>query len=378
MRCVRRHLDASGHRRRRPATLERLGDDRPRRHRAGRARLLRRAVSRHRREGRTDRHRAHGRRAIQLPAQRPPRPVAGPLGLVVGGKLPRDHPDRGGQHHHHRLGHQRGVLRQAERLHGVFRHEIQPALHLLRILGRRHGLRRCPQRERAVQRRLRRIPGRHDARGAHRHLLRRHRGRAGQPGGRGRRRLRRRARRRLAGMERRAVPHLGGRPECRRSDHLLHLPVPIPVAPQHVQRRRRALRRVRRRYPHRGRGPHPVRQLLRLGHLPVPGCVAGAAVSGPRERHGAIAGQRRPAEWFAAALGVRQRRDRRDDRGQRGAVHRQPEHVRGQGLRRPCRVALHGGRGDQGRGGAGRLRGAAGHRDLPAVRLCAVHPGIRP
>lgn len=29
-------------------------------------------------------------------------------------------------------------------------------------------------------------------------------------------------------------------------------------------------------------------------------------------------------------------------------------------------------------GRAGRLRGAAGHRDLPAVRLCAVHPGIRP
>ena len=111
-------------------------------------------------------------------------------------------------------------------------------------------------------------------------------GRAGEPGGRGRRELRRRARRRAFAMERRAVPHHGGRQERPHRGHLLHVPLPVAVAPQHVQRRRRKLHRIRQRDPPRRRRAHPVRELLRLGHLSMPGALAGA----PRPRTA-------PATW---------------------------------------------------------------------------------
>ena len=48
-----------------------------------------------------------------------------------------------------------------------------------------------------------------------------------------------------SGMERHAVTHRGRRQECRQSGDLLHLPLPITAAPQHVQRRGRTLHRIR-------------------------------------------------------------------------------------------------------------------------------------
>ena len=257
LRRVRRHLDAADHHRNRLAALERLGKDRPRRHRGGRARLLHRAVPRHRSDRGTHRHHPHRRRPVQLPAQRSARPVPRALRRVAGGQLPRDHPDRRGQHHDHRMGDQRRILRQEQHLHGVFRDEVQPAVHLLRHLGRLLGLSRRPQRGFAVQRGVRGVPGRLGARGADRDLLRRCRRSAGKPGGRGRSELRRRPRRRIGRMERRAVAYRGGRQRWRRRGDLLHLPVPIAVAPQHLQRRRRTLHRIRRRHPHRGRRGTP-------------------------------------------------------------------------------------------------------------------------
>ncbi len=63
----------------------------------------------------------------------------------------------------------------------------------------------------------------------------------------------------------------------------------------------------------RGRA-HPVRQLLRLGHLPRRGRVAGDGVPAPGQRHGAVVGQRRRAERVVSAVGAGQHRDRGDDR----------------------------------------------------------------
>ena len=98
-------------------------------------------------------------------------------------------------------------------------------------------------------------------------------------------------------------------------------------------------------------GAHPVRQLLRLGHLPVPGSLTGAAFPRASQRHGPIAGERRRAERIVSALGAGEFRDRRDDRRQRGTAHREPLHLRSQGLRRQNGTALHGERGDQRRFG---------------------------
>src|ERR1700758_4260169 len=46
----------------------------------------------------------HRRRPVQIPAQRSAGPVPCTLRRVAGGQLPRDHPDRRGQHHDHRMG----------------------------------------------------------------------------------------------------------------------------------------------------------------------------------------------------------------------------------------------------------------------------------
>ena len=145
--------------------------------------------------------------------------------------------------------------------------------------------------------------------------------------------------------------------------------VPIAVAPQHLQRRRRPLHRIRQRHPHRCRRPHPVHQLLRLGHLPMPCRLAGAALPEASQRHGPVAGQRCGAKRIVAALGAGECRDRHDDRGQRGTPHREPLRLRGQGLRRQNGAALHGERGDHGRCRAQRLRRKAWRRRLSGVGL---------
>ena len=77
--------------------------------RGGRARLLHRAVPRHRRDRRTHRHHPHRHRPVQVPAQRSARAVPRALRRIAGGQLSRDHPDRRGQHHDHRIGGQQQV-----------------------------------------------------------------------------------------------------------------------------------------------------------------------------------------------------------------------------------------------------------------------------
>ena len=104
------------------------------------------------------------------------------------------------------MGDQRRILRQEQHLHGVFRDEVQPAVHLLRHLGRLRGLSRRPRRGVAVQRGVRGVPARLGGRGADRDLLRRCRRGARKPGGRGRSELRR-------GSRRRIEPN--GTPRCR-------------------------------------------------------------------------------------------------------------------------------------------------------------------
>jgi putative alpha-1,2-mannosidase len=89
----------------------------------------------------------------------------------------------------------------------------------------------------------------------------------------------------------RAVAHRDSRRRWRRCGDLLHRPLPCAVAPQHFQRRRRTLHRIRRRHPHRGGGTYPVRQFLRLGHLPGSGGAARAALPAAGQRHGPVAGQ---------------------------------------------------------------------------------------
>ena len=90
----------------------------------------------------TDRHHPHRRRPVQIPGQRSARAVSRALRRVARGQLCGEHPDRRGQHHDHRIGDHRRILRQEQHLHGVLRDEVQPAVHLLRHLGRQLGLRR--------------------------------------------------------------------------------------------------------------------------------------------------------------------------------------------------------------------------------------------
>ena len=83
---------------------------------------------------------------------------------VAGRQLGRQDPDRRGQHHDHRVGDQRWVLRQGQRLHGVLRDEVQQAVHVIRHLGRLFGISQRPQRIfelPRVQRGIRGVPGRH-------------------------------------------------------------------------------------------------------------------------------------------------------------------------------------------------------------------------
>ncbi len=84
-----------------------------------------------------------------------------------------------------------GFCGQEQHLHGVFRDEVQPAVRLLRHLGRLRGPSRRPRRGFAIQRGIRGVPGRLGGRGADRDLLRRCRRSARKPGGRGRGELRR-------------------------------------------------------------------------------------------------------------------------------------------------------------------------------------------
>ena len=98
-----------------------------------------------------------------------PRSVLCEFRCVAWGYLRREHPDRRRQHHDHWIGDQRRLLRQGQRLHGVLRDEVQPAVHVLRHLGRLLGLRRHPQRVfelHRVQRGIRGVPGGLAGRGA--------------------------------------------------------------------------------------------------------------------------------------------------------------------------------------------------------------------
>ena len=96
---------------------------------------------------------------------------------VAGRHLGGENPDRGRQHHDHRIGDQRRVLRQGQRLHGVLRDEVQQAVHVVRHLGRLRRISQRPQRLfelSGIQRGIRRVPGRLGSRGANRVVLRGH------------------------------------------------------------------------------------------------------------------------------------------------------------------------------------------------------------
>ena len=100
----------------------------------------------------------------------------------------------------------------------------------------------------------------------------------------------------------------------RRHRHLLLRALPCAVEPQHFQRCRRALHRVRQPNPHHRARAYAVRQLLRLGHLPRGGGLAGDGVSARGQRHGPVVGQRRRAERVVSAVGAGQYGNRGDDR----------------------------------------------------------------
>lgn len=267
---------------------------------------------------------------------------------------------------------QRWILRQEQHVHSVFRDEVQPTVPLLRRLGRLFGLHRFPRCGFAVQRRLRRVSGRVGGGGPYGDLLRRHRRCARQPGCRRRSELQRGSSRCVLGVELDLVVHCRGRQECRRYRHVLHRHVSISVASQHLQRRGRTLRRIRRPHPRGRQGTHPVCELFRLGHLPQPGAATGTALPEAGRRHGAVTRQRRRAKRIASALVLRECGNRRDEWRQRGTAHRQSVCLRSPELRCAKGIALHGERGDERRHRPERLCGAAGHRHVLAVRLRTV------
>ncbi len=96
----------------------------------------------------------------------------------------------------------------------------------------------------------------------------------------------------------------------------------------HLQRRRWRLHRHGRAAAP-GRGPYPVRRLLRLGHLPHPDPAALDPRPQARQRDGALAARRRRRERLPAALVLRQRPEH--DHGRR--FGRPADRLRG-GLRR--------------------------------------------
>ena len=102
----------------------------------------------------------------------------------------------------------------------------------------------------------------------------------------------------------------GSRADAR---HLLHGALPRAARAPHLQRRRRPLHRHGRRRPRRRR-PHPVRGLLRLGHLPHADPAAGDPDAAPGQRHRRLDARRRRAERLPAALVLRQRAEHDDGR----------------------------------------------------------------
>ena len=107
------------------------------------------------------------------------------------------------------------------------------------------------------QRWVRAVPGRFGGRGANRFVLRRYRRSEGEPRGRGRGQLRRRRappRRRIGTRRSRASRWRA--PIATMTTFYTAL-YRLAVAPQHLQRCRRALHRIRSRYPHRGQSGIP-------------------------------------------------------------------------------------------------------------------------
>lgn len=111
----------------------------------------------------------------------------------------------------------------------------------------------------------------------------------------------------------------------------------------------RTLHRIRRCHPQRCQWAHPLRQFLRLGHLPQPRPTAGTVVPATGQRHDPVVGDRRGAEWCVSALGAGEFRNRHDERRQCGTAHRKPLRLRRQGFRPQIRAALHGECSDPGR-----------------------------
>ena len=208
-------------------------------------------------------------------------------GASLAGNSARDHPDRRGQHHDHRIGDQRRILRQEEHLHGVLRDEVQPAVHLLRLLGR---LLRLPRRP---QRRFRPSAG---ATWSSRPA------RCSRCGPRSPTSSVDGARANLAAEGRASFDDVRAAASAEWNAALSRITVAGSdgdnLATFYTALYRSLLHPntfndADGRYigfdgvhPHRGRRAHPVRQLLRLGHLPGPGGPAGTAVS-----------RSRPATW---------------------------------------------------------------------------------
>ncbi len=311
------------------------------------------------------------RRRRQRPARRPRRSAGRP---------------RGARNLRHRL--QRPVLWAATALPDLLRRRLQPPLRRLWDLaarparprlhrGLRHpGTGREPshQRRRRGLRDLRHRP-QPGGPGPGGDLLRQRRGRPRQPRRRGPR-----SGLRHGGVEgaQRLERRSGAGPRQRRPAppprHLLHRAVPRPAGAADLQRRRRRLPRHGRGGPLRPR-PHPVRRLLRLGHLPQRGPAALAADPQARRRHDALAARRRRTERLPAALALRRRAEHDD-----GRRLRRPDPRLRRGLRRR-RLRPPRGPGGDGEGSERtlpqrqrRIPGAPGPRRVRGARLHPLRP----
>ncbi|CAK7286785.1 hypothetical protein SGPA1_41045 [Streptomyces misionensis JCM 4497] len=378
-------------------------------HHPDRRRQVRRRVLARRRDGeprllpgrprlrhprRADRHCPHRGAALHLPRDR-----QGQRAAERGPGTAQDEREQGrdpGRPHRTHRDHRPRLLPGHRPLHGPHGHPLQPALHRVRHLGRRHRHRRLARRTRRCLCPLRHHPEPH-GRGDDRAVLRRRRGRAAQSARGGRPVLRHRA-----GTGPRAVGGAAARRTRARRWHgaapyVLLLAVPLVPRAQRRWRRRRPLLRLGPARPH-GEGVHVLPELVAVGHLPHPGPAARAARAARGTGHGPLGGRGRRGRRLAAQVGLRPGRDERDERrpGHPVPDHRLPggpaEGVRGTGL---PRTAEERGRGAARRqpghrpGGQRRVHrarfrpvrqgpaaGQDGRLGLPPRRL--RHPGVRP
>ncbi len=216
---------------------------------------------------------------------------------------------------------------------------------------------------------------------ARRRVVRQPRERRGQPAGGGPAGdgVRGRAQPGGAGLERGPGARADRRRHARRTGDVLYGPLSRPAAPERLQRRERAVPRLRSAGARgRLRSARPVRELLRLGRVSI--AAAARHPAGPRRgrRYRAVAAEPgRPERGRLGSLDAQHRRDARDGGRSVTGRHRRHLRVRRDALRREGRtgVADQGGdRADGGRSQRGRLPG--GVRRTAAVARSLAEPPL--